>query len=161
MHRDKHTSANMTATSVTDASDASLADLPLLLHDIARAYRKRCDRELRTRIPQMTSMRAALLARLESGPSACQAQLARSLGVTQMTLVRLLDGAERLGWVMRQRVVGDRRAWTVCLTTAGRQCLTAVHSSQSVVLNQLGTGFEAARWTKLIGVLNELRQKLA
>ena len=42
--------------------------------------------------------------------------LALSVGVEGPTLVRVLDGLERLGLVLRVGVEGDRRARRVCLT---------------------------------------------
>ena len=50
------------------------------------------------------------------GGEAPQKELAISVGVEGPTLVRVLDGLERLGLVQRVGVEGDRRARRVCLT---------------------------------------------
>ena len=46
-----------------------------------------------------------------------QKELAFSVGVEGPTLVRVLDGLERMGLVQRLGVKGDRRARRVCLTS--------------------------------------------
>ena len=45
-----------------------------------------------------------------------QKELALCVGVEGPTLVRVLDGLERMGFVQRLGVEGDRRARRVCLT---------------------------------------------
>jgi DNA-binding HxlR family transcriptional regulator len=57
----------------------------------------------------MTRARAPTIVHVARKEGLSQAQLARSLHVVPMTLVRLLDDLERLGWIERHRVPGDRR----------------------------------------------------
>ena len=51
------------------------------------------------------------------GGEVLQKELALCVGVEGPTLVRVLDGLERMGFVQRRGVEGDRRARRVCLTS--------------------------------------------
>lgn len=57
---------------------------------------------------------------------ALQKELAFMVGVEGPTLVRVLDGLERLGLVQRVGVEGDRRARRVCLTAKADSVISEI-----------------------------------
>lgn len=81
----------------------------------ARMWRNKLDERLSPL--GLTQARWLVLMHLSRmGGEAPQKELALSVGVEGPTLVRVLDGLERLGLVQRVGVEGDRRARRVCLT---------------------------------------------
>ena len=81
----------------------------------ARMWRHKLDERLSPL--GLTQARWLVLMHLSRmGGEAPQKELAISVGVEGPTLVRVLDGLERLGLVLRVGVEGDRRARRVCLT---------------------------------------------
>lgn len=81
----------------------------------ARMWRTKLDERLSPL--GLTQARWLVLMHLSRmGGEAPQKELAISVGVEGPTLVRVLDGLERLGLVQRVGVEGDRRARRVCLT---------------------------------------------
>jgi DNA-binding MarR family transcriptional regulator len=108
-------------------SALSKLDLLRLVHDVAHTLRRRWDRQLRASIPEMSAARAAVILQLGRSGGASQTRLARLLGLSQMTVSRLLDDLEHQGWVQREPVPADRRSWAVRLTNDGRRVLIAVH----------------------------------
>jgi DNA-binding MarR family transcriptional regulator len=57
---------------------------------------------------------------------AYQANIARSLGVSQVTISRMLQAMERRGLIRRVRIDGDEKKWLVRLAKAGRRCFFLV-----------------------------------
>ena len=81
----------------------------------ARMWRHKLDERLSPL--GLTQARWLVLMHLSRmGGEAPQKELAFIVGVEGPTLVRVLDGLERLGLVQRMGVEGDRRARRVCLT---------------------------------------------
>jgi DNA-binding MarR family transcriptional regulator len=83
---------------------------------------------------------------------AFQANIARSLGVSQVTVCRMVRAMERSGLIRRARIDGDTKKWRVCLAKLGRRCFYLVLKRlqrrplqrlfQSVARNILGGTFE-------------------
>ena len=81
----------------------------------ARTWRTKLDERLSPL--GLTQARWLVLMHLSRmGGEAPQKELAFIVGVEGPTLVRVLDGLERMGLVQRMGVEGDRRARRVCLT---------------------------------------------
>ena len=81
----------------------------------ARTWRTKLDERLSHL--GLTQARWLVLIHLSRmGGEAPQKELAFIVGVEGPTLVRVLDGLERMGLVQRMGVEGDRRARRVCLT---------------------------------------------
>jgi DNA-binding MarR family transcriptional regulator len=55
-----------------------------------------------------------------------QKDIAANCKVKAATVVSVLDGMERSGWVKRIPLEGDRRAWQIFLTEQGREICLAV-----------------------------------
>ncbi|SJZ95756.1 MarR family winged helix-turn-helix transcriptional regulator [Consotaella salsifontis] len=69
----------------------------------------------------LTYSRALALLHLSRRPCRTQKDLGEDLDLENATVVRLLDGMERLGLIRRKPVEGDRRAKHVVLTEHGRE----------------------------------------
>jgi DNA-binding MarR family transcriptional regulator len=84
-----------------------------------------------------------------------QAALARSLGVSQVTVSRMIGAMERKGLVRRARIHQDRKKWMIRLTKEGRRRFYLVRGRlqrrplqrlfQSVAVKVLGGTYDAMR----------------
>lgn len=86
--------------------------------------------DARVRAQGLTLPRARTLISLHASDRLNQSELAEILGVEGPTLVRMLDGLEKLGLVTRHIAPLDRRVRELALTEAGR---TAARSLQDLV----------------------------
>ena len=84
----------------------------------------------------LTPVQARLLCMLAEGPKG-MAELARCFGVEKAALTGLVDRVERRGLAKRTPVYGDRRAWHVTLTEAGRRAAAAFHGEVTAELESL------------------------
>jgi DNA-binding MarR family transcriptional regulator len=87
-----------------------------LLHETARAWRGRYDREVRAQLPGMTRARCIVLTHLAQHEGVNQAALAQVLDVRPMTLIRLLNRLEAAGYIERIADPDDHRARVLALT---------------------------------------------
>ena len=131
-----------------------------LLHDTARLCRERYDREFRARIPGMTQARAAVIVHLARHEGLTQVRLAECLNVKPITLARILDRLERLGWIERLPASGDRRAWSLHLTPAVRGLLAEIHAVDCTLANEASAGIDAVSRAELIIMLTKLKENL-
>ena len=142
-----------------DQTESAMVDTFNLAGEVAHLFRARCDRELRSVVSGMTSTDATILMELEMHPGLSQARLARTVGTTQMTVVRLLDRLERLGFVRRESVSTDRRAWAVGLTAAGREAIPKIHAGRRRVLEQI-VSYCGTIDPQMIRALSKLKESL-
>jgi len=84
----------------------------------------------------LTPVQARLLCMLAEGPKG-MAELARCFGVEKAALTGLVDRVERRGLAKRTPVHGDRRAWHVTLTEAGRRAAAAFHGEVTAELESV------------------------
>jgi DNA-binding MarR family transcriptional regulator len=80
------------------------------------------EREVQT----VTPRQYAVLAALETGEGASQAQLTQRTGIDRSTLSEVVQRMLAKGLVARKKSTTDRRAYTVRLTRQGRQRLASV-----------------------------------
>jgi MarR family transcriptional regulator for hemolysin len=73
--------------------------------------------------------RARLLLQLAKGEAVTQTELAARLELEHPTIVRLLDGLEKQGLILRSVVDGDRRAKQVSLTPVAREEVAALDAT--------------------------------
>jgi DNA-binding MarR family transcriptional regulator len=91
-------------------------DLLVLLNDVARHMRICADQMAQSH--GLTRAQLVILARLERQPDLSQNELAVLAEVTPMTIARLIDRLEELGFVERCADPEDRRIWRLRLTEA-------------------------------------------
>jgi DNA-binding MarR family transcriptional regulator len=118
-------------------TESAMVDTFNLAGEVVHLFRAQCDRELGFLTSGMTNTDATVLMELEMHPGISQARLAKVVGTTQMTVVRILDRLERLGWVRRDSVSTDRRSWAVSLTAAGRETIPKIHAGRRRVLERI------------------------
>jgi DNA-binding MarR family transcriptional regulator len=101
---------------VEDDIDTDTRSIVRLLHETARLWCRRYDREVRAHLPGMTRARCTVLIYLAQHERGNQAALAKILDIRPITLVRLLDRLEADGLVTRMPAPDDRRAHVLALT---------------------------------------------
>lgn len=98
----------------------------------------------------------AIAGALAERGAATQRELSDLTGIEKSSMVILLDGLEREGWVERRPHPEDRRAYAVRLTRAGRSRLAAVGPKLDAVEARLLAGFSAAERKALADALRRL-----
>lgn len=94
----------------------------VVLEELSRAGRKmRALFDARVRARGVTLSRARTLLILRRKPGLNQRELAEELDIETPTLVRLLDGMEKQGFIERRNVEGDRRAKQIVMTSEGEK----------------------------------------
>src|ERR1043165_7588040 len=97
-----------------------ITDFGFRVSRIARRLRQAIDAELSSYgLTEATWRPLAYVGRLGEGVR--QKELAAALGIEGPSLVRLLDGLERRGFVGGREQAGDRRARGIYLTAPGRE----------------------------------------
>ncbi|WP_371746664.1 MarR family winged helix-turn-helix transcriptional regulator [Shinella sp. H4-D48] len=115
-----------------------------LLDDLSRVQRKmRALFDARVKERGLTLPRARALMILGRGSQLNQRELADELDIETPTLVRLLDGMEKQGFIARQSVEGDRRAKQIVMTPHGArmagEVLDLARSLRADVLADIST----------------------
>jgi len=89
--------------------------------ELSKANRKlRTLFDARVRTYGLTLSRARLLMHLANAEGATQAELADALEMEQPSMVGLIDALEKMEFIERRAVEGDRRAKAIFLTEAAR-----------------------------------------
>lgn len=73
--------------------------------------------------------RFAVLALIDANPGLMQGDLAAAVHRNTSSLTPVLDDLRRLGYVNRERLESDRRAYTLSLTPAGRTAMLELMAS--------------------------------
>jgi MarR family transcriptional regulator for hemolysin len=131
-----------------------------LLDETARLARTRYDRELRARLPGMTSARCAVLIHLARHKVFNQASLAQILAIRPITLVRLLDRLEAAGFVERIPDPNDRRAYILALTAEALPIIESIHDLNRKACGDLHFGISEAEASQLRALLSRMRAHL-
>lgn len=116
-----------------------------ILDDLSRVQRKmRALFDARVKERGLTLPRARALLILGRGVNLNQRELADELDIETPTLVRLLDGMEKQGFIERQSVEGDRRAKQIAMTPRGarvaEEVLDLARSLRADVLKSIPAG---------------------
>ncbi len=131
---------------------------PILKANFAESLVK-TGRKLRTRFNAevvrhgLTYPRARVLAVLAERQPLRQTELAAELELEGPTIVRLLDGMEALGLIVRRAVTGDRRAKHVELTEHGLRQAEVVADISMRLRDVILAGSNAADVEVALGVL--------
>lgn len=123
---------------------------------VARTLHKQWDAELRKQRPDLSATRATVMLQLGRDGGASQARLASLLGMSQMAVSQLLDDLENRGWILREPVPVDRRAWAIRLTDKGRDVLTVVNTVSLAFADRSCAEIDAEHRTKFAETLAAL-----
>ncbi|MCQ4632191.1 MULTISPECIES: MarR family winged helix-turn-helix transcriptional regulator [Shinella] len=130
-----------------------------LLDDLSRVQRKmRALFDARVKERGLTLPRARALLILGRGVNLNQRELADELDIETPTLVRLLDGMEKQGFIERQSVEGDRRAKQIAMTPHGakvaEEVLDLARSLRADVLKSISAS-EMSTTVKVFAAMSE------
>ena len=128
-----------------------------ILDDLSRVQRKmRALFDARVKERGLTLPRARALLILGRGAQLNQRELADELDIETPTLVRLLDGMEKQGFIQRRSVGGDRRAKQIVMTAYGakvaEEVLDLARSLRADVLRSISAS-DMATTVKVFGVM--------
>jgi len=127
----------------------------MTLSRTARMWRTRLDERLSPL--GLTQARWLVLMHLSRmGGEAPQKELALSVGVEGPTLVRVLDGLERMEFVQRVGVEGDRRARCVQLTSKADGVISDIMRIGAVLRAEALTGISDADLNAFFNVLEKI-----
>jgi DNA-binding MarR family transcriptional regulator len=100
----------------------------------------------------------ALMILLDGEPQLpSQTELAELLVINRASAGTLIDRLEAVDWVKRMPVEGDRRAYNIALTAAGRKKVLAVRGPYYEQVNALLVGLTIADQQALVALLGKLR----
>ncbi|MEH6773822.1 MAG: MarR family transcriptional regulator [Cereibacter changlensis] len=125
--------------------------LGLLMHDAARAIRKRF--EQRTCALGLSSAQWRLLAHLSREGRAAQARLADLLEIEPISVSRLLDRMEQGGWVRREPDPSDRRVRIIVPTEKTTSAYATIKAIAEEVYAEALAGVPAENRKILIDTL--------
>ena len=126
----------------------------------ARMWRTKLDERLSPL--GLTQARWLVLMHLSRmGGEALQKDLAFVVGVEGPTLVRVLDGLERMGLVLRAAVEGDRRARRICLTPKADGVNSDIMRIGTKLRAEALVGISDAELESFFGVLETIMANLA
>ncbi len=133
-------------------------ELLVELYDVARLMRTRFDRWARTY--GMTRAQFATLSRLERQDGLAQHELAESLEIQPIAMVRLVDQLSADDLVERRADPADRRCNRLFLTGAGRERLKELADFKSGLGSELfeGIGEDAIR--EVLETLGQLHSNI-
>ncbi|HLH94150.1 MAG TPA: MarR family transcriptional regulator [Xanthobacteraceae bacterium] len=134
-------------------------DLLILLSDVARHMRVYADQLAQGH--GMTRAQLIILARLESQPDLSQNELAAFAEVAPMTIARLIDRLEELGFVKRCPDPEDRRIWRLRLTPAATPLLREIKHFRAKLHSAMTKGIEPAVLKALAVGLRQMKENVS
>jgi DNA-binding MarR family transcriptional regulator len=135
-------------------------ELGHLLHETAQLWRRRCERAVRARLPDMTYARCAVLLKLEQSDGLNQVTPAHILDVAPMTLVRQLDRLETAALVARLPDPHDRRAYLLTPTAKARPLIACIHDIIRTIQSEAWFGLSDTEINQLRTLLCRIRSNL-
>lgn len=108
----------------------------------------------------LTLSRAQLLLHLATAEGATQAELAVALEVEQPSMVGLIDGLEKMGYIERRPIEGDRRARAIYLTDAARSKAEEMLGFAAKLREDLLKDVDEKEIEIAIGVLQKLTRNI-
>lgn len=131
-----------------------------VLHETARLWCSRFNRELRAQLPGMTCARCAVLTHLARHEGSNQAALAQILHIAPITLTRLLDRLEAAGLVARLSDPESRRTYVLALTTKARPLIKRIDELATKMHGIALGDISDAETGRLLGLLCQMRSNL-
>jgi MarR family transcriptional regulator, transcriptional regulator for hemolysin len=133
--------------------------LGFLVHDVARALRKRF--EERARAVGVSSAHWRLLVRVVKEEGTTQARLAELLEIEPISVSRLLDRMEESGWIERRQHANDRRVRTIYPTVKALEAYGTVKSVAGEVYEEALKGVSGGDRATLIRALDAITINLS
>ena len=107
-----------------------------LLHGTARVWRQKLDERLKPMGLSQAKWRTLMHLSLAQEPLT-QAEIAARLGVEEPTVVALLNGLEKAGWITRKNSVRDRRCNMVLLGQRAQRVITRINTAADNLRHEL------------------------
>jgi MarR family transcriptional regulator for hemolysin len=134
-------------------------DIGLSLARIARGWRSRMDTRLSCM--GMTQAKWVTLYHLSSlGEPVMQCDLASAIGIEGPTLVRLLDGLEKMDLIERCTAAHDRRGKLICLTSKASPLLDEIERISRDLKCEIFRDIPTADLEAVFAILNRLQDNL-
>jgi MarR family transcriptional regulator for hemolysin len=130
-----------------------------LVHDVARLYGRRFDRNGRRL--ELTRAQCRTLGYLARNEGINQAGLADLLEIRPMTLVRQIDRMQEAGWIERRPDPTDRRARRLFLTDKARPVLGRIWDVASETQDQILAALSPDESDQLIDLLRRVHGALS
>jgi MarR family transcriptional regulator, transcriptional regulator for hemolysin len=131
-----------------------------LLHETARAWRGRYDREVRARLPGMTRARCIVLTHLAQHEGLDQAALSQVLDVRPITLIRLLDRLEAAGFIVRMADPDAPHAPLLALTAKALPVVEQIYDLTRRLCEDEEAGLSQGEASQLRALLCRIRSNL-
>lgn len=116
--------------------------------------------DARARERGLTLPRARLLLFLSREKCMTQTELAAAMEIETPTLVRLIDGLEKQGLVMRRAVEGDRRAKHILLTEDARDQVDELEAMTDVLRRDVLQGLEEHELEQGLRILRHMLKNI-
>ncbi len=133
-------------------------DFLLPLYDVVRQMLTYADHMAHFR--GMTRTEWAVLAGLERRPSMCQNELAGVVGLSPITIGRVVDRLEALGLVERSTDPEDRRIWRLVLTPAAESVLRDIDRYRVKLHHIMANGIDSGILSVMLVGLSQMRENL-
>lgn len=104
----------------------------------------------------LTPARVTALSLIALEPDITQAELARRLDIAGPSALKVVDALEEGGLVRREGVAGDRRRYSLILTSAGRARMDALQVALAGYEQRLAKGLSAAERRQLMDLLSRV-----
>jgi DNA-binding MarR family transcriptional regulator len=121
----------------------------------------RADFASRTKRMPLSPALHRLLMNVELEPGCRQVELAEWLGVTPVTVSRMLDRLEKQKLVRREGQPDDRRVLRVFIGTGATQLLARLNIEAQKMFERAFRGMTQAQRTELLQTLNRVRENLS
>lgn len=142
---------------MTTAKEKSEASFTAALSVAARKMRNVFDARVKTH--GLTLARARALQYLAREENVSQRDLADHLEIEHPSVVRLLDGLEKQGLIVREAMDGDRRAKRIELTAASRDLIKELDGITKAMRRQLLEGIDPTALETALRVLQHVAQQ--
>ena len=133
--------------------------LGFLISDVSRLMRRAFEQRLEGSSLTLAQARALIYVARHEGVR--QVELAESLEVQPITLVRLLDQLAEAGLVERRADPGDRRAYQIFLTPAATPHLAAIEAVGEAMRVDILRDLSKQQYTQVESTLRTMRENLA
>lgn len=140
---------------ITDQDDSNES---LLIHDIARLFKKNFDRRVRSL--GLTRSQWLAVATLRRHPGISQSQLADKLDVEPITAARTIDRLQKSGWIERRPDEKDRRINRIYLTSRVKDVVARMRTLALQTRNDALSGVEQKDHEMILRILKQIKTNL-